>query len=78
MVLWEVVTGHRPYAGLNTSQIIAQVSSGKALQVPSQCPGPLRALVQACVSTKPSDRPAFSTILDILDEVEKEMAMFCC
>jgi hypothetical protein len=67
VVLSELVTGERPYQGLNQMQIaFATVYQGQRPALPDALPKPLRALIRACWDSVPAKRPAWPKILQAL------------
>ncbi|KAG2434685.1 hypothetical protein HXX76_007576 [Chlamydomonas incerta] len=70
VMLWEMLAGQRPWAGLSIAQIAYSVGLLKqrppldgAAMPPGRCPPKLRALVQACWDQDPKRRPAASEVL---------------
>ncbi|XP_063063345.1 ankyrin repeat and protein kinase domain-containing protein 1 [Engraulis encrasicolus] len=78
IVLWEILTQKKPYAGANMTEVIIRVSSGKRPSVeripddrPLECKDMLD-IMQLCWRPRPTERPAFSDIItqtEILSEV---------
>ena len=70
VVLWELLSGQRPWDGLAPSKIAVSVAKGKSLDVPAAGwageSAACRALVRACLSREPRDRPSFSSIYEQL------------
>ena len=61
VILWELVTQTRPWAGMNEFQMIYQVTVNNArLEIPkdeARCPPELQALIASCWHDQPSARP---------------------
>ena len=61
VILWELVTQTRPWAGLNEFQMIYQVTVNNArLDIPTdpeRCPTDLQSLIASCWNNQPEDRP---------------------
>ncbi|KAJ1495247.1 mitogen activated protein kinase, partial [Baffinella frigidus] len=63
VVLSELVSGERPYQGLNQMQIaFATVYQGQRPSLPDSLPKPVRALIKACWDSIPSKRSSPYTI----------------
>ncbi|GIL75343.1 hypothetical protein Vretimale_8020 [Volvox reticuliferus] len=74
VLLWQLVTGHRPYDGLMQFQIMAAVSSGEQLlSWPSEAHPALVHLGRACLAYNPRDRPSFAQIVRRLQALETEL-----
>ena len=75
VILWELVTQTRPWAGLNEFQMIYQVTVNNArLEIPkdnARCPPELQALMVSCWSNSPDDRPTAVEIQGALEELSK-------
>ena len=63
VVLWELITGQEPFAGLNPLQVMKQVDAGERPPFPPGVPSPYRWLVEDCWQKNPAFRPAFDKIL---------------
>ncbi|XP_041923602.1 ankyrin repeat and protein kinase domain-containing protein 1 isoform X1 [Alosa sapidissima] len=80
VVVWEILTQKKPYAGANMTEVIIRVSSGKRPSVakipddkPRECQDMI-AIMQECWQQHPKQRPAFSDIIEkteVLSEVLK-------
>lgn len=73
VIVWEMYSGTRPYAGLSHGQILHSISTGKFLPISSNCPGVLRTFLQRCMAPRPADRPSFPDIIGMLEELESEL-----
>lgn len=73
VILWELYCGHRPYAGMSHGQIIHQITSGKALELPNKSPPGLKELVAQCMASDHQQRPTFADILKKLAALEKQL-----
>ena len=66
VILWELVTQTRPWAGLNEFQMIYQVTVNNArLEIPkdeARCPPELQALIASCWHDQPNTRPSADDI----------------
>lgn len=77
VVLFELVSGLKPYVGMHYAQIVASITSGKLLQLlPEQArhlPPGLTELMAACLASDPADRPAFQQVHVKLQELEQQL-----
>ncbi|KAG2495213.1 hypothetical protein HYH03_006819 [Edaphochlamys debaryana] len=77
VVLWELVTGERPWASCKMADFVRLVvSQGARLRTPTDdgaCPYALRALISACTEERPSERPSIEHIVAEL----RRMLRFC-
>jgi len=74
IMMWELYTGQRAYAGLGRDAIIDRVYRRQGRPAfPAGVPAPYARLVRACWETDPSLRPGFSAVLARLGEM---LAMF--
>lgn len=62
IVLWEMVTGAKPFAGMSAGDIMQAVKAGKRPPWPTDCLPELVALGQACMHHEPSKRPTFDQV----------------
>lgn len=67
MLLYQTVTGTRPFSWLAPTQIVVQVSKGTRINLPEHIPQSLVDIYEKCVATVPDDRPEF-------DEVSRELS----
>ncbi|EKX47179.1 hypothetical protein GUITHDRAFT_86483 [Guillardia theta CCMP2712] len=71
VVLSEMVTGEKPYAGLNQMQIaFATVYQGQRPSLPDNIPKQLKNLIKSCWDSVPNKRPSWDKILDALRQIE--------
>jgi serine/threonine protein kinase len=71
VVLSEMVTGEKPYAGLNQMQIaFATVYQGQRPTLPDWIPKQLKGLIKGCWDSVPAKRPAWEKVLDSLSQME--------
>jgi len=66
VLMWELVTGKRPYAGLRHPQIIAQKMKDLPqyrLQWPMGANKTIKAIAQQCLLSDPHQRPSFDTLV---------------
>eukprot|EP00897_Mesotaenium_endlicherianum_P000769 jgi/Mesen1/10693/ME000090S10153 len=69
IMIWEILTGGIPYAGLTPLQAaIGVVQRGLRPQMPPQAPQRLVALAERCWHFNPDERPEFSEILAFMEE----------
>ncbi|KAF4359749.1 hypothetical protein F8388_008311 [Cannabis sativa] len=63
IVMWELLTGEEPYSGLHSASIIGGiVNNSLRPQIPSWCDPEWKALMEACWSSDPTQRPSFTEI----------------
>ena len=73
VLLWEMASGARAWAGLTHPQIMLAVAlQRQALTLPPETPPPLAALAAACMAHDPHGRPTFREICAALAEMRAE------
>ncbi|XP_009588108.1 serine/threonine-protein kinase STY46 isoform X1 [Nicotiana tabacum] len=74
VVLWELLTGKLPYEYLTPLQAaIGVVQKGLRPTIPKHTPPRLAELLETCWQQDPTSRPDFSEIVDILQQIAKEV-----
>ncbi|WMV13291.1 hypothetical protein MTR67_006676 [Solanum verrucosum] len=74
VVLWELLTGKIPYEYLTPLQAaIGVVQKGLRPTIPKHTPLKLAELLETCWQQDPTSRPDFSAIVDILQQIAKEV-----
>lgn len=69
VVLWEMATlASQPYQGLSNDQVLRYVIDGGVMERPENCPDKLYTLMRYCWQHKPSSRPAFLKLCQLLLE----------
>lgn len=64
VLLWEIESGGlKPYAGLNTAELIAQLKKGYRLEKPNGCSEEMYQVMRSCWNPNPSARPTFEQLL---------------
>lgn len=72
LVLLQMVTGSRAWAGMSHMAVVNAVCCQKLqLQFPADAPEGLVILGQACMSYDPNDRPSFRDVLEILEPLNE-------
>lgn len=67
VLMWELFNPEvRPYGALKNAAVIAEVSAGKRLDIPQDCPKMVGELMQACWITDYTKRPNFLVITNLL------------
>ncbi|GIM05799.1 hypothetical protein Vretimale_10187 [Volvox reticuliferus] len=76
VLLWQMYTGLRPWAGMNHGQIIYNVGMKNVqLLFPPGTPPAIADLSSSCTRTNPAQRPSFSEILDKLDNIRASLGL---
>mmetsp|Transcript_18383 Transcript_18383/g.39524 ORF Transcript_18383/g.39524 Transcript_18383/m.39524 type:complete len:562 (-) Transcript_18383:1027-2712(-) len=76
IIIWEMLTGSVPYAGIQQGQIVVGVQSG---QLRPNWPGDegmlpaLRNLYMRCIAQDPKDRPSAKEAVNILTKIEDDL-----
>ncbi|XP_065855493.1 serine/threonine-protein kinase STY17 [Euphorbia lathyris] len=74
IVLWELLTGELPYAYLTPLQAaVGVVQKGLRPTIPKNTHPKLTELLEKCWRQDPTQRPNFSEIIDILQQIAKEV-----
>ncbi|AGD92983.1 putative serine/threonine-protein kinase/receptor [Megavirus lba] len=63
IVMWEILTGLRPYSGCNFMQVSLDVLDGTRPQIPNDCPAEYKKLMKKCWDTDPKKRPSAQDII---------------
>ena len=66
MMMFELVSGHKPYPGKHHSDIVVSVVHGKRPSIPQHCPREFAMLIQDCWCQDHTKRPSFARILEEL------------
>ncbi|XVF59855.1 hypothetical protein PTKIN_Ptkin07bG0309200 [Pterospermum kingtungense] len=75
IALWELLTGELPYALLTPLQAaVGVVQKGLRPTIPKHTHPRLGELLERCWQQDPTQRPNFSEIIDILQQIAKEVA----
>ncbi|GLI62576.1 hypothetical protein VaNZ11_005250 [Volvox africanus] len=76
VLLWQMYTGLRPWAGMNHGQIIYNVGMKNVqLLFPPGTPPAIADLSSSCTRTNPAQRPSFNEILDKLDNIRASLGL---
>ena len=78
VILWELMTSQRAWAGMRPSKIISKKLAGVHLQFPEEIPDILKDLSTACMSDVVQDRPSFKdlvTRLDMMQNTQRRKSM---
>lgn len=71
IILWELLSRECPYEGMTAIQCaLAVLNRDKRPEIPKWCPPAFHALIKACIKKDPTERPAFSQIIVILDDMD--------
>ena len=63
MLLWEMVSGSKAFAGLDRNVVMVRIVEGRRPAIPSHCPTKLASLIQECWQQDNARRPTFKKIL---------------
>ncbi|XP_058832990.1 insulin-like receptor isoform X2 [Topomyia yanbarensis] len=67
VVLWEMATlASQPYQGLTNDQVLRYVIEGGVMERPEKCPDKLYDLMRRCWQHRPTARPTFVDIINML------------
>ncbi|PSN53900.1 Tyrosine-protein kinase receptor torso [Blattella germanica] len=70
ILLWEIVTlGGNPYPGIPTNKLFGLLKDGYRKECPSNCKQELYDIMLACWQAKPRDRPTFTELRKMLDNL---------
>jgi eukaryotic-like serine/threonine-protein kinase len=64
IVLWEALTGERPFAGDTVAELADAVNAGRRRRLTTPLPPPLRRAIERALSTRPEDR--FASMEELL------------
>lgn len=70
MIMWEIVTGSKPFADVKTERekyILEMASKGQRETLPLDVDPCYRDLIEACWQTNPSKRPSLETVIERLE-----------
>ncbi|WIA42087.1 hypothetical protein OEZ86_009363 [Tetradesmus obliquus] len=69
VLLWEMLTGSRAYAGMAAPAVVCQVAVLKrGLAIPKNLPAALDDLLRRALSPEPQDRPSFAEVVTVLTQ----------
>ncbi|CAL5218507.1 g194 [Coccomyxa viridis] len=70
VLLWEMCTGKRPWAGMMQMQIIFHVTiQNKSLEFPISVPESVRSIGTQCMKKDPSERPTMKEVVERLESI---------
>uniref|UniRef100_A0A913IBI9 Tyrosine-protein kinase receptor n=1 Tax=Strongyloides stercoralis TaxID=6248 RepID=A0A913IBI9_STRER len=76
ILLWEIFSmGYLPYPGRNNQEVMQLVVSGGRLEPPTGTPKKIYNLMLKCWNTYQDDRPTFSEIVYVLEDVLSEQLL---
>lgn len=75
MILYEILTGHAPFAGLSDDQIKRKIIAGEIPPLPDPSPDTdyICGMIQNCLAKKPTDRPLFYHVFHFLDNLTEPL-----
>ncbi|GFR40686.1 hypothetical protein Agub_g1277 [Astrephomene gubernaculifera] len=71
VIMYELVTGRRPWEGLNSMQVMFAIGHNKRLELPAGVEPRVEQLIERCWATNPGDRPSFTEILEAMSSWEE-------
>ncbi|KAG6535367.1 hypothetical protein ZIOFF_000333 [Zingiber officinale] len=75
LLLWEMATGKIPYEEMTPIQAaFAVVDKNLRPPIPTNCPPPLKVLIEQCWSILPEKRPEFWQIVKVLEQFEAALS----
>ncbi|XP_073243675.1 uncharacterized protein [Porites lutea] len=73
IVLWELATmGGTPYLGITSKRLCSLLKSGYRMEKPNTCSDEIYKLMMDCWKDDPNERPSFSQLIPILEEMMTE------
>jgi len=75
-ILYEVLTGQRPFDGLSPAQIVMQVAKGACMRLTVPVPSALEAMYLRCLAPDPEERPRCSELVVIMETVRHSVFNF--
>jgi serine/threonine protein kinase len=72
MVLYELVTHHPPFQGMNPLQVVRAIDSGDLPKLPKEVDQDYAEVVYDCWKTEPDDRPDFENVIERLDTIRQQ------
>jgi predicted Ser/Thr protein kinase len=72
ILLWELVTGQVPMAGLSDRAVIDKIRRGEREAIPSATPAPLAEIIAGCWQMEPERRPTIADIIQQLQDYHPE------
>ncbi|CAI7871646.1 unnamed protein product [Closterium sp. NIES-53] len=75
IVLWELIAGELPFADYSPLQAAVAVAlNGARPPVPENCPPGIRKLMERCWDKAPKERPEFTEVITVLQQLMREEA----
>ena len=71
VILYELYTSRRAWAGTRYETIVAAKFAGEDLQLPDHAPAPYAALFKACIHPDHKERPTSAQVLDSVSELQR-------
>lgn len=63
ILVWQVVMGEPPFAGLSPPQVVVQIVKGKRLKMPEEVNKDIVEVFDRCTAPDPKDRPPFDELV---------------
>jgi serine/threonine protein kinase len=63
VILWEIITGKRPYEGVTEKEILDHIEQGRREEIPQTIPTVYAEIIRRCWSKDPNERPSLTEII---------------
>lgn len=71
VILWEIISGRKPWTGLSPSQILVSVINGKRPDIDPGWDSNYINLIESCWAPDPQSRPKCMEVMTRLDEMQE-------
>jgi serine/threonine protein kinase len=73
ILMWQIITGRRPYENFSAPQVVVQVVRGNYLQLPDTCWPELVPVYKSCTCKEPEERPSFDTLIQEMGRLRERL-----
>ena len=70
VILWEIMTGKRPYEGVIEKEILDHIEQGRREEIPQTIPTVYAEIIRRCWSKNPNERPSLTEIIREIERYE--------
>jgi serine/threonine protein kinase len=70
VILWEIMTGKRPYEDVTEKEILNRIEQGKREEIPQTIPTVYAEIIRRCWSKNPNERPSLTEIIREIESHE--------